>query len=259
MSNFDFDKYKNSYDKVTVSDERKEEIIALMKKENNSTDNATKPQSQNKVITFKRAIVLVASVVIVILLAIFLQNSSLTQNNKDKKLDNSSITVSLSDDKEKKENKEYKITEKDTIIPLENNGVQIISKDGGNTISLNSLYFNIKGSEIDYIDVSSENDNSIICTYADDEDNLTTEFNSNYQKLKLQNINDLEWIVSEKNASISANISTSNSASRENASGNKYFSDTVVITLHYKNGESVTKNIEIKFDNENNVIVGYEK
>lgn len=259
MSNFDFDKYKNSYDKVTVSDERKEEIIALMKKENNSTDNATKPQSQNKVITFKRAIVLVASVVIVILLAIFLQNSSLTQNNKDKKLDNSSITVSLSDDKEKKENKEYKITEKDTIIPLENNGVQIISKDGGNTISLNSLYFNIKGSEIDYIDVSSENDNSIICTYADDEDNLTTEFNSNYQKLKLQNINDLEWIVSEKNASSSANISTSNSASRENASGNKYFSDTVVITLHYKNGDSVTKNIEIKFDNDNNVIVGYEK
>lgn len=259
MSNFDFEKYKNSYDKVTVSDERKEEIIALMKKENNSTDNATKPQSQNKVITFKRAIVLAASVVIVILLAIFLQNSSLTQNNKDKKLDNSSITVSLSDDKEKKENKEYKITEKDTIIPLENNGVQIISKDGGNTISLNSLYFNIKGSEIDYIDVSSENDNSIICTYADDEDNLTTEFNSNYQKLKLQNINDLEWIVSEKNASSSANISTSNSASRENASGNKYFSDTVVITLHYKNGESVTKNIEIKFDNENNVIVGYEK
>lgn len=259
MSNFDFDKYKNSYDKVTVSDERKEEIIALMKKENNSTDNATKPQSQNKVITFKRAIVLVASVVIVILLAIFLQNSSLTQNNKDKKLDNSSITVSLSDDKEKKENKEYKITEKDTIIPLENNGVQIISKDGGNTISLNSLYFNIKGSEIDYIDVSSENDNSIICTYADDEDNLTTEFNSNYQKLKLQNINDLEWIVSEKNASSSANISTSNSASIENASGNKYFSDTVVITLHYKNGDSVTKNIEIKFDNENNVIVGYEK
>lgn len=259
MSNFDFDKYKNSYDKVTVSDERKEEIIALMKKENNSTDNATKPQSQNKVITFKRAIVLVASVVIVILLAIFLQNSSLTQNNKDKKLDKSSITVSLSDDKEKKENKEYKITEKDTIIPLENNGVQIISNDGGNTISLNSLYFNIKGSEIDYIDVSSENDNSIICTYADDEDNLTTEFNSNYQKLKLQNINDLEWIVSEKNASSSANISTSNSASRENASGNKYFSDTVVITLHYKNGESVTKNIEIKFDNDNNVIVGYEK
>ena len=259
MSNFDFDKYKNSYDKVTVSDERKEEIIALMKKENNSTDNATKPQSQNKVITFKRAIVLVASVVIVILLAIFLQNSSLKQNNKDKKLDNSSITVSLSDDKEKKENKEYKITEKDTIIPLENNGVQIISKDGGNTISLNSLYFNIKGSEIDYIDVSSENDNSIICTYADDEDNLTTEFNSNYQKLKLQNINDLGWIVSEKNASSSANISTSNSASRENASGNKYFSDTVVITLHYKNGDSVTKNIEIKFDNENNVIVGYEK
>lgn len=259
MSNFDFDKYKNSYDKVTVSDERKEEIIALMKKENNSIDNATKPQSQNKVITFKRAIVLVASVVIVILLAIFLQNSSLTQNKKDKKLDNSSITVSLSDDKEKKENKEYKITEKDTIIPLENNGVQIISKDGGNTISLNSLYFNIKGSEIDYIDVSSENDNSIICTYADDEDNLTTEFNSNYQKLKLQNINDLGWIVSEKNASSSANISTSNSASRENASGNKYFSDTVVITLHYKNGESVTKNIEIKFDNENNVIVGYEK
>lgn len=259
MSNFDFDKYKNSYDKVTVSDERKEEIIALMKKENNSTDNATKPQSQNKVITFKRAIVLAASVVIVILLAIFLQNSSLTQNNKDKKLDNSSITVSLSDDKEKKENKEYKITEKDTIIPLENNGVQIISKDGGNTISLNSLYFNIKGSEIDYIDVSSENDNSIICTYADDEDNLTTEFNSNYQKLKLQNINDLEWIVSEKNASSSANISTSNSASIENASGNKYFSDTVVITLHYKNGDSVTKNIEIKFDNENNVIVGYEK
>lgn len=259
MSNFDFDKYKNSYDKVTVSDERKEEIIALMKKENNSTDNATKPQSQNKVITFKRAIVLVASVVIVILLAIFLQNSSLTQNNKDKKLDNSSITVSLSDDKEKKENKEYKITEKDTIIPLENNGVQIISKDGGNTISLNSLYFNIKGSEIDYIDVSSENDNSIICTYADDEDNLTTEFNSNYQKLKLQNINDLGWIVSEKNASSSANISTSSSASRENASGNKYFSDTVVITLHYKNGDSVTKNIEIKFDNENNVIVGYEK
>lgn len=259
MSNFDFDKYKNSYDKVTVSDERKEEIIALIKKENNSTDNATKPQSQNKVISFKRAIVLVASVVIVILLAIFLQNSSLTQNNKDKKLDNSSITVSLSDDKEKKENKEYKITEKDTIIPLENNGVQIISKDGGNTISLNSLYFNIKGSEIDYIDVSSENDNSIICTYADDEDNLTTEFNSNYQKLKLQNINDLGWIVSEKNASSSANISTSNSASRENASGNKYFSDTVVITLHYKNGESVTKNIEIKFDNENNVIVGYEK
>lgn len=259
MSNFDFDKYKNSYDKVTVSDERKEEIIALMKKENNSTDNATKPQSQNKVITFKRAIVLVASVVIVILLAIFLQNSSLTQNSKDKKLDNSSITVSLSDDKEKKENKEYKITEKDTIIPLENNGVQIISKDGGNTISLNSLYFNIKGSEIDYIDVSSENDNSIICTYADDEDNLTTEFNSNYQKLKLQNINDLGWIVSEKNASSSANISTSNSASRENASGNKYFSDTVVITLHYKNGDSVTKNIEIKFDNENNVIVGYEK
>lgn len=259
MSNFDFDKYKNSYDKVTVSDERKEELIALMKKENNSTDNATKPQSQNKVITFKRAIVLVASVVIVILLAIFLQNSSLTQNNKDKKLDNSSITVSLSDDKEKKENKEYKITEKNTIIPLENNGVQIISNDGGNTISLNSLYFNIKGSEIDYIDVSSENDNSIICTYADDEDNLTTEFNSNYQKLKLQNINDLEWIVSEKNASISANISTSNSASRENASGNKYFSDTVVITLHYKNGDSVTKNIEIKFDNENNVIVGYEK
>ena len=256
MSNFDFDKYKNSYDKVTVSEE---EIIALMKKENNSTDNATKPQSQNKVITFKRAIVLVASVVIVILLAIFLQNSSLTQNNKDKKLDKSSITVSLSDDKEKKENKEYKITEKDTIIPLENNGVQIISNDGGNTISLNSLYFNIKGSEIDYIDVSSENDNSIICTYADDEDNLTTEFNSNYQKLKLQNINDLEWIVSEKNASSSANISTSNSASRENASGNKYFSDTVVITLHYKNGESVTKNIEIKFDNENNVIVGYEK
>lgn len=259
MSNFDFDKYKNSYDKVTVSDERKEELIALMKKENNSTDNATKPQSQNKVITFKRAIVLAASVVIVILLAIFLQNSSLTQNNKDKKLDKSSITVSLSDDKEKKENKEYKITEKDTIIPLENNGVQIISNDGGNTISLNSLYFNIKGSEIDYIDVSSENDNSIICTYADDEDNLTTEFNSNYQKLKLQNINDLEWIVSEKNASISANISTSNSASRENASGNKYFSDTVVITLHYKNGESVTKNIEIKFDNDNNVIVGYEK
>lgn len=259
MSNFDFDKYKNSYDKVTVSDERKEEIIALMKKENNSTDNAIKPQSQNKVITFKRAIVLVASVVIVILLAIFLQNSSLTQNNKDKKLDNSSITVSLSDDKEKKENKEYKITEKDTIIPLENNGVQIISKDGGNTISLNSLYFNIKGSEIDYIDVSSENDNSIICTYADDEDNLTTEFNSNYQKLKLQNINDLGWIVSEKNASSSANISTSNSASRENASGNKYFSDTVVITLHYKNGDSVTKNIEIKFDNDNNVIVGYEK
>lgn len=259
MSNFDFDKYKNSYDKVTVSDERKEEIIALMKKENNSTDNATKPQSQNKVITFKRAIVLAASVVIVILLAIFLQNSSLTQNNKDKKLDNSSITVSLSDDKEKKENKEYKITEKDTIIPLENNGVQIISKDGGNTISLNSLYFNIKGSEIDYIDVSSENDNSIICTYADDEDNLTTEFNSNYQKLKLQNINDLEWIVSEKNASSSANISTSNSASRENVSGNKYFSDTVVITLHYKNGDSVTKNVEIKFDNENNVIVGYEK
>lgn len=259
MSNFDFDKYKNSYDKVTVSDERKEEIIALMKKENNSTDNATKPQSQNKVITFKRAIVLVASVVIVILLAIFLQNSSLTQNNKDKKLDNSSITVSLSDDKEKKENKEYKITEKDTIIPLENNGVQIISKDGGNTISLNSLYFNIKGSEIDYIDVSSENDNSIICTYADDEDNLTTEFNSNYQKLKLQNINDLGWIVSEKNASSSANISTSNSASRENASGNKYFSDTVVITLHYKNGDSVTKNVEIKFDNDNNVIVGYEK
>lgn len=259
MSNFDFDKYKNSYDKVTVSDERKEEIIALMKKENNSTDNATKPQSQNKVITFKRAIVLVASVVIVILLAIFLQNSSLTQNNKDKKLDNSSITVSLSDDKEKKENKEYKITEKDTIIPLENNGVQIISKDGGNTISLNSLYFNIKGSEIDYIDVSSENDNSIICTYADDEDNLTTEFNSNYQKLKLQNINDLGWIVSEKNASSSANISTSNSASRENASGNEYFSDTVVITLHYKNGDSVTKNIEIKFDNDNNVIVGYEK
>lgn len=259
MSNFDFDKYKNSYDKVTVSDERKEEIIALMKKENNSTDNATKPQSQNKVITFKRAIVLVASVVIVILLAIFLQNSSLTQNKKDKKLDKSSITVSLSDDKEKKENKEYKITEKDTIIPLENNGVQIISNDGGNTISLNSLYFNIKGSEIDYIDVSSENDNSIICTYADDEDNLTTEFNSNYQKLKLQNINDLEWIVSEKNASSSANISTSNSASRENASGNKYFSDTVVITLHYKNGDSVTKNIEIKFDNENNVIVGYEK
>lgn len=259
MSNFDFDKYKNSYDKVTVSDERKEEIIALMKKENNSIDNATKPQSQNKVITFKRAIVLVASVVIVILLAIFLQNSSLTQNNKDKKLDKSSITVSLSDDKEKKENKEYKITEKDTIIPLENNGVQIISNDGGNTISLNSLYFNIKGSEIDYIDVSSENDNSIICTYADDEDNLTTEFNSNYQKLKLQNINDLEWIVSEKNASSSANISTSNSASRENASGNKYFSDTVVITLHYKNGDSVTKNIEIKFDNENNVIVGYEK
>lgn len=259
MSNFDFDKYKNSYDKVTVSDERKEEIIALMKKENNSTDNATKPQSQNKVITFKRAIVLAASVVIVILLAIFLQNSSLTQNNKDKKLDNSSITVSLSDDKEKKENKEYKITEKDTIIPLENNGVQIISKDGGNTISLNSLYFNIKGSEIDYIDVSSENDNSIICTYADDEDNLTTEFNSNYQKLKLQNINDLEWIVSEKNASSSANISTSNSASRENVSGNKYFSDTVLITLHYKNGDSVTKNIEIKFDNENNVIVGYEK
>lgn len=259
MSNFDFDKYKNSYDKVTVSDERKEEIIALMKKENNSTVNGTKPQSQNKVITFKRAIVLVASVVIVILLAIFLQNSSLTQNNKDKKLDNSSITVSLSDDKEKKENKEYKITEKDTIIPLENNGVQIISKDGGNTISLNSLYFNIKGNEIDYIDVSSENDNSIICTYADDEDNLTTEFNSNYQKLKLQNINDLGWIVSEKNASSSANISTSNSASRENASGNKYFSDTVVITLHYKNGESVTKNIEIKFDNENNVIVGYEK
>lgn len=263
MSNFDFDKYKNSYDKVTVSDERKEEIIALMKKENNSTDNATKPQSQNKVITFKRAIVLVASVVIVILLAIVLQNSSLTQN---KKLDNSSITVSLSDDKEKKENKEYKITEKDTIIPLENNGVQIISKDGGNTISLNSLYFNIKSSEIDYIDVSSENDNSIICTYADDEDNLTTEFNSNYQKLKLQNINDLGWIVSEKNASeamsnasSSANISTSNSASRENASGNKYFSDTVVITLHYKNGESVTKNIEIKFDNDNNVIVGYEK
>lgn len=259
MSNFDFDKYKNSYDKVTVSDERKEEIIALMKKENNSTDNATKPQSQNKVITFKRAIVLAASVVIVILLAIFLQNSSLTQNNKDKKLDNSSITVSLSDDKEKKENKEYKITEKDTIIPLENNGVQIISKDGGNTISLNSLYFNIKDSEIDYIDVSSKNDNSIICTYADDEDNLTTEFNSNYQKLKLQNINDLEWIVSEKNASSSANISTSNSASRENASVNKYFSDTVVITLHYKNGESVTKNIEIKFDNDNNVIVGYEK
>lgn len=259
MSNFDFDKYKNSYDKVTVSDERKEELIALMKKENNSTDNATKPQSQNKVITFKRAIVLAASVVIVILLAIFLQNSSLTQNNKDKKLDNSSITVSLSDDKEKKENKEYKITEKDTIIPLENNGVQIISKDGGNTISLNSLYFNIKGSEIDYIDVSSENDNSIICTYADDEDNLTTEFNSNYQKLKLQNINDLGWIVSEKNASSSANISTSNSASRENASGNKYFSDTVVITLHYKNGDSVTKNIEIKFDNDNNVIVGYEK
>lgn len=37
MSNFDFDKYKNFYDKVTVSDERKEEIIALMKKENNST------------------------------------------------------------------------------------------------------------------------------------------------------------------------------------------------------------------------------
>ena len=259
MSNFDFDKYKNSYDKVTVSDERKEEIIALMKKENNSTDNATKPQSQNKVITFKRAIVLVASVVIVILLAIVLQNSSLTQNKKDKKLDNSSITVSLSDDKEKKENKEYKITEKDTIIPLENNGVQIISKDGGNTISLNSLYFNIKGSEIDYIDVSSENDNSIICTYADDNDNLTTEFNSDYQKLKLQNINDLGWIVSEKNASSSANISTSNSASRENASGNKYFSDTVVITLHYKNGESVTKNIEIKFDNDNNVIVGYEK
>lgn len=259
MGNFDFDKYKNSYDKVTVSDERKEELIALMKKENNSTDNATKPQSQNKIITFKRAIVLVASVVIVILLAIFLQNSSLTQNNKDKKLDNSSITVSLSDDKEKKENKEYKITEKDTIIPLENNGVQIISKDGGNTISLNSLYFNIKGSEIDYIDVSSENDNSIICTYADDEDNLTTEFNSNYQKLKLQNINDLGWIVSEKNASSSANISTSNSASRENVSGNKYFSDTVVITLHYKNGDSVTKNVEIKFDNENNVIVGYEK
>lgn len=259
MSNFDFDKYKNSYDKVTVSDERKEEIIALMKEENNSTVNGTKPQSQNKVITFKRAIVLVASVVTVILLAIFLQNSSLTQNNKDKKLDNSSITVSLSDDKKKKENKEYKITEKDTIIPLENNGVQIISKDGGNTISLNSLYFNIKGSEIDYIDVSSENDNSIICTYADDEDNLTTEFNSNYQKLKLQNINDLGWIVSEKNASSSANISTSNSASRENASGNKYFSDTVVITLHYKNGDSVTKNIEIKFDNDNNVIVGYEK
>ena len=249
MSNFDFDKYKNSYDKVTVSDERKEEIIALMKKENNSIDNATKPQSQNKVITFKRAIVLVASVVIVILLAIVLQNSSLTQNKKNKKLDNSSITVSLSDDKEKKENKEYKITEKDTIIPLENNGVQIISKDGGNTISINSLYFNIKGSEIDYIDVSSENDNSIICTYADDEDNLTTEFNSNYQKLKLQNINDLGWIVSEKNAS----------EAMSNASSDKYFSDTVVITLHYKNGESVTKNIEIKFDNDNNVIVGYEK
>lgn len=266
MSNFDFDKYKNSYDKVTVSDERKEEIIALMKKENNSIDNATKPQSQNKVITFKRAIVLVASVVIVILLAIVLQNSSLTQNKKNKKLDNSSITVSLSNDKKKKWNKEYKIKEKDTIIPLENNGVQIISKDGGNTISLNSLYFNIKGTEIDYIDVSSKNDNSIICTYADDNDNLTTEFNSNYQKLKLQNINDLGWIVSEKNASeamtnanSSANTATPNSSSNEYSSSNKYFSDTVVITLHYKNGESVTKNIEIKFDNDNNVIVGYEK
>lgn len=32
MSNFDFDKYKNSFDKVTVSDEKKEELIALMKK-----------------------------------------------------------------------------------------------------------------------------------------------------------------------------------------------------------------------------------
>ena len=144
--------------------------------------------------------------------------------------------------------------------------MQIISKDGGNTISLNSLYFNIKGTEIDYIDVSSKNDNSIICTYADDNDNLTTEFNSDYQKLKLQNINDLGWIVSEKNASeamtnanSSANTATPNSSSNEYSSSNKYFSDTVVITLYYKNGESVTKNIEIKFDNENNVIVGYEK
>lgn len=267
MSNFDFEKYKKSYDKVTVSDERKEELIALMKKENNSTVNGTKPQSQNKIITFKRVIVLAASIVLIVLVAIFSQKLSVNQNSQSKRLDkNNSFTVSLSNDKKKKGNKEYKIKEKDTIIPLENNGVQIISKDGGNTISLNSLYFNIKGSEIDYIDVSSKNDNSIICTYADDEDNLTTEFNSNYQKLKLQNINDLGWIVSEKNASeamsnanSSVNTATPNSSSNEYSSSNKYFSDTVGITIHYKNGESVTKNIEIKFDNDNNVIVGYEK
>lgn len=256
MSNFDFEKYKNSYDKVTVSENRKEELISLMKEE-----NASKPQSQNKVITFKRAFALVASLVLVILIAIFSQQSNV-QKSKNKKLDSSTITVSLSNDKDSKKDKEYKITEKDTIIPLENNGVQIISKDGGNTFSLNSLYFNIKGSEIDYIDVSSKNSNSIICTYVDDNDDLTTEFDSNYQRLKLQNINDLGWIVSEKNASDALNADNplnASSSSNEAESYNKYFSDVVVINMHYKNGDCVTKNIEIKFDDNNNVIVGYEK
>ena len=50
MSNFDFDKYKNSYDKVTVSDERKEE---KRKKDKMNTEQAI-PEPRTESIKIRR-------------------------------------------------------------------------------------------------------------------------------------------------------------------------------------------------------------
>ena len=158
MSNFDFDKYKNSFDKVTVSDEKKEELIALMKKEN----NATKPQSQNKVITFKRAIVLAASLVLVIS-AIFSLNLFNHTESKKKSMQKFSISASLADlDYKNSNSNSFVISKEKKMLFLDEGNLAINAVD--NRLSIRLIQFEIEGKKISNIDVKSTNNNRIFYT-----------------------------------------------------------------------------------------------
>lgn len=251
MSNFDFDKYKNSYDKVTVSDERKEEIIALMKKENNSTDNATKPQSQNKVITFKRTIVLVASLVLVIS-AIFSLNLFNHTESKKKSMQKFSISASLADlDYKNSNSNSFVISKEKKMLFLDEGNLAINAVD--NRLSIRLIQFEIEGKKISNIDVKSKNNNRIFYTsYKSDDSYQTNSKLGEYNNIKYTKNSVLGWMPSSDKVDKVLQTNTENWRVY-----NEYLSDEITVTVYYSDGVYYSKDISISFDKNCNYLVHY--
>ena len=248
MNKFDFDLYKKQNKKIVLTDNQKKLLIVRTLDSDEKEDNIVDFENARQY-RYRKISVFVASILIFVSLA-FIFNIIFHKSNNFYNLNEFSMTVSLCENSGDGKSKEYRINEENSIIVIDDKSMSYKSKKS----SANPLDFHIKGSNIEYIDISSQNENFIIYTYKTEDDFISEMFKSNYTRLDFTRIKNLGWMPSYNNLIEFDNSDTELTLS-EKEKYNKYLSDEVLVTVYYKDKSIARKKIVISYDNNCNYIV----
>ena len=244
MNKLNFESCKREIDSIKLSQEQKNELIAVLSKADVNSKVVEFSDVKKPKFPYKKLIA-VASLLVLLFTSVFLVNNS----SKEENLKDFKMTVSLSD----KENDDYVISNKATIFAHDDNVISV----GKGDIKLSLLDFHIEGAEIESVDISSQNNNYISCTYREKSGDMNTEINrTNYTKLPLDEVSYIGWMPSYENLLIAEDMLREDNHSDVY---DKYLSDVIDVTAYMKNGESFKKEILVSYDSQQNYVIRYRE